>query len=212
MPQLLIATTNPGKFKEISDFFVGSGIETLSLDKFSDAGDVPEVGKTFLENATIKAIGYFKRCGVPVVADDGGLEIEALGGEPGVTSRRWRDGKTEMTDQEIVDYTLEKLKNVPPGKRTARLVVEMVFYNGKQFISGQGFVLGSIATELTREIQAGYPFRSLFIVKHFNKFYQDLTDQEHELINHRRDVLRRISGFIKCELSLPNASGESGGR
>lgn len=200
MPKLLIATKNPGKFQEISDFFVGSGIEILSLQSFPDAGDVEETGKTFLENATLKAQEYFKRCGMPVIADDGGLEIDALGGEPGVKSRRWVDGKTEMTDQEIVDYTLERLKNVPANKRTARLMVEMVFYNGKRFVSGQGFILGSIATEINRDIPKGYPFRPLFIVNHFNKLFMDLTEEEHEAINHRRDVLRRIVGFIKIEL------------
>lgn len=200
MKPLIIATGNPGKLKEISELLADTGIKILTLHDFKDAGDVDETGKTFLENAALKAKTYFERCQVPVIADDGGLEIDALGGEPGVKSRRWKDGVTEMTDQEIVDYTLERMKGVPEGKRTARLVVAMFFYDGRRYVSGHGFIEGSIATELSREIPDGYPFRTLFIVKHFNKLYIDLTEAEHEALNHRKDVLRRILPIIKIEL------------
>ena len=84
--KILIATKNPAKAKEIGKY-IGDNFDKVTLA--SDAPDIEETGKTFLENAVLKAKKYFEWSGIPAVSDDGGLMIDALNGEPGVLSRRW---------------------------------------------------------------------------------------------------------------------------
>lgn len=191
--KILIATKNPGKAREISGF-LGKDFETVSLKDFSDSPDVEETGKTFEENAILKAKAYFDWSGIPSVADDAGLEIDFLSGEPGVLSRRWPG--YEATDQELIDMALNKLKGVPHDKRTAHLVAVGAYFDGKNTIIGKGIIDGFIAEEQIAECEPGYPFRALFWIPKFNKLYQDLTLEEHEEINHRRLVYVRIAGKI----------------
>src|SRR5688572_5276477 len=104
--KILVATKNPGKAREINSF-LGNSFEVVSLDNFPDAPDVKETGETFEENAVLKAKKYFEWSGIPTVADDSGLEIDYLVGEPGVLSRRWPG--YEATDQELIDMALKKM-------------------------------------------------------------------------------------------------------
>ncbi len=199
MPKILIATKNSGKAREIGDFLVKEGIEIASLADFPDVPDVLETGQTFLENAELKARAYFAATGLPCIADDAGIEIEALSGEPGVKSRRWLG--YEMSDEALVAYSLGRLHGLSHEKRGARLVVELVFFDGREVYSARAWIQGHIAESAPLEIEKGYPFRSIFVVNHFGKLYKDLTEDEHELINHRRDALRRLVPLIKSHLS-----------
>ena len=191
--RLLIATKNPGKAEEIKSF-LGEGFELVTLVDFKDAPDVEETGKTFEENAILKAKKYFEYSGIPSVADDAGLEIDYLNGEPSVLSRRWLG--YEMTDQEIIDTALEKLRGVPKEKRTAHLVAVGAYYDGKNTIIERGIIDGYIAEKQTIECELGYPFRAIFMVPKFGKLYQDLTHEEHEQINHRRAVYEKLADMI----------------
>jgi XTP/dITP diphosphohydrolase len=130
--RILVATKNQGKAREIAEF-LGKDFEVVSLKDLPGAPDVEEAGNTFEENALLKAKAYFDWSGIPSVADDAGLEIDFLNGEPGVKSRRWLG--YEMTDQEMIDTALGKLKGVPTEKRTAHLVAVGVYYDGKKTIS-----------------------------------------------------------------------------
>ena len=132
MKKLLIATTNPGKLTEIKRFLGDLPIELVGLKDIGIADTVEETGKTFEENAILKANYYYKKSGLPTLADDGGFEIDALGGEPGVRSHRWIDGTKESTDEELIEYTLLRLKDVPLQGREAqlRLVVAYVTPDG----------------------------------------------------------------------------------
>src|SRR3989344_2447458 len=87
--KLLLATTNPAKARDLQATFSGHGFVMVSLVELQNVPDVEETGKTFEENAVLKVKAYAKLFGMPAVSDDGGLEIEALGGEPGIYSRRW---------------------------------------------------------------------------------------------------------------------------
>ncbi len=189
--KILIATKNPAKLKEIEKY-LGDNFEKVSLP--SDTPDIEETGKTFLENATLKARAYFKLSGIPAVADDGGLEIDALNGEPGVLSRRWPG--YEATDQELIDMALSKLKDVPWDKRTAHLRTVGVYYDGRDTLHVQGSIDGYIVEKQTAPCEKGYPFRSIFLIPRFNKLYQDLTNEEHEQINHRRFVYSELGKQI----------------
>lgn len=206
--KLLIATKNPGKTREIKKFLGESAsrrIELISLTDFPNAPDIEETGKTFEENATLKAKAYFKWSGIPSVADDAGLEIDFLKGEPGVKSRRWPSfaeasaGKLgrEKTDQELIDMALDKLKGVPTEKRTAHLRTVGVYFDGKNILTETAAIDGYIVDEKTAECEKGYPFRSIFRISQFNKLYQDLTHEEHEKINHRKVVYGKLAKRIQ---------------
>ncbi|EKD64630.1 MAG: hypothetical protein ACD_50C00333G0001, partial [uncultured bacterium] len=89
MKKLLIATTNPGKLREYRDFLSDLPVKLVSLKDIGITDDMEETGKTYEENSRAKAIFYAKKSNLPAISDDGGLEINALKGEPGIRSRRW---------------------------------------------------------------------------------------------------------------------------
>src|SRR3990167_9592915 len=111
--KLLVATTNPGKLAEIRRFLTDIPVELVSLKDVGIADSVEETGKTFEENAILKAKFYAQKSGLPTLADDGGFEIDALNGEPGVKSHRWADPSQENDDETLINYTLKRLENVP---------------------------------------------------------------------------------------------------
>lgn len=199
--KILIATKNPAKAKEISKY-IGDYFEKIFLS--ADTPDIEETGKTFLENAMLKAKAYFEWSNTPSVADDGGLEIDFLNGEPGVLSRRWPG--YEATDQELIDMALEKLRNVPLEKRTAHLRTIGVYYDGKNPLHAEGSIEGYVVEKQTVPCERGYPFRSIFWIPRFNKLYQDLTYGEHEQINHRRFVYSELGNKIMAIRELSERS------
>src|SRR5258706_16316910 len=120
MNRLLIATSNPAKLAEYRILLRDFALEAISL---ADAGirEHPEEdGATFAENALKKARFYFARAQIPTLADDGGLEIDALGGEPGVRSHRWVSGK-EASDAALVAEVMRRMEGIEALRRTARL-------------------------------------------------------------------------------------------
>lgn len=190
--KILVATTNPGKRAELARFLVSWPTKLHFLDEFSFNTEPKETGATFKENALIKARFYAEQTGLPTLADDGGIEIDALEGEPGVKSRRWPG--YEAGDQELIKLTLEKLKNVPRQKRTARLTAVLVLVDPHTGIerTASASVEGLIANQTTRRLVKGFPYRALFIVRAFNKFYDELSASEQEQINHRKKALSAL--------------------
>src|SRR5260370_12703616 len=121
MQRLLIATTNPAKVAEYRLILRDLGIE-LELVSLADVriSEAPEeTGATFAENALIKAHFYFERARIATLADDGGLEIEALGGEPGVRSHRWLGSGRDDSDEALVAEVILRMKTVEPSRRAA---------------------------------------------------------------------------------------------
>jgi XTP/dITP diphosphohydrolase len=118
--RLLLATANPGKLHELRAILAGVPVELVGLDDV-EPGTPPEVeetGATFLDNARLKARTYAAWSGLPAIADDSGLEVDALGGGPGVRSARYAG--EGASDQENLDKLLKELAGVPPGRRRAR--------------------------------------------------------------------------------------------
>jgi len=191
--KLLIATKNPGKLREIKEF-LDNDFELLSLGDFKSVPDVEETGKTFEENSILKARKYFEWSGIPTIADDGGLEIDFLNGEPGVKSRRWPG--YEATDEELINIALEKLKGVPWDKRAARLKTVGTYYDKNGYFHTEGVIEGYIVEDKPDKWETGYPFRAVLWIPKFNKIYQDLTKEEHEEINHRKFVYGRLGREI----------------
>ena len=200
MEKLLIASHNQGKIKEFKRLLVDWPFEIVSLDDVGIAENVEETGKTFEENAQIKAEFYGKLSRIPTIADDGGLLINVLNGEPGVKSKRWME--KDATDNELINYTLKRLSNIPSQKRIAYLQTSLCYYNpiNRKTILEGGKIRGVIAQKQSNKPTHGYPFRALFVVSKINKYYDELTEEEHRLISHRLKALRRLVNKIKSDL------------
>lgn len=203
MVKLLIATTNPAKFNEIKGGLRDISAEIVSLLDFREAQFIEETGHTFEENAELKAKGYGMQFNLPAIADDGGIEIDFLNGEPGVKSHRWLSLDRESTDEELIIHTLDRLKGVAREKRGAQLRAVAAFYNpmsGKVFLESEA-VRGYIIEEMPTEVIPGFPFRSLLFLPQFGKLYKDLTEEEHLQINHRLKALERLKPKIVAALN-----------
>lgn len=192
--RLLAATTNPGKLREILLVLGGRGIELVSLQQFPEVTAPEESGKTFEENAVLKAKYYFEHTGLPSLADDGGLIVDALNGLPGVNSHRWLGH--DATDQELAEAVVKKLKGVAKERRTARLGGYLAFWDGVHLLTVSNYIEGYITEELPRDIEPGLPYRAVLVVPPYNKLYKDLTHKEHEAVNHRRKNLAAIAPKI----------------
>jgi XTP/dITP diphosphohydrolase len=207
MKKLLIATKNPGKLGELSQFLSDLPITIVSLKDVGIYESVEETGKTFEENALLKAKYYQKLSGLVTLADDGGFEIDALGGAPGVKSRRWIHGDIESTDEELIDYTLKQMKGIPQEKRGAqlRLVLALSGLHGELFTE-EGAIRGIVPLKPSTERHEGFPFRSLLFLPDIAKFYSPdgLTEEESYQLNHRRKTVEKLKPKILGLLTKPS--------
>lgn len=199
MSKLLVATHNQAKLNEIKQFLAPllPHVQIVSLANLDIKNEPRETGKTFKENAQLKAEYYGTISKLPTLADDGGLVIDALGGEPGINSNRWLGRRG--SDKELVSYCLSRMMNIADNKRTARFETCIYFYDldKNRRIYQSGTVEGSISQKSSRKMQLGYPYRSIFIVSKFGKLYLDLSEKEHAQINHRYQALNRIAQKLK---------------
>ena len=203
--QLLIATHNPAKKQELREGFLtllsnGNAWELLSLDDLHISADLEETGKTFFDNAQLKAKYFAQISGVPTVADDGGIEIDALLGEPGVHSKRWLG--YDATDDEMIAYTLRKLEAIPQEKRKAHLTVCLYYINPLTGFetSVTESIEGEIALSPSSNAIHGFPYRALFIVSKYGKYYDELSRLEHDSINHRLRAVKKLCPIIEKDL------------
>ncbi|MEK7597426.1 MAG: non-canonical purine NTP pyrophosphatase [Patescibacteria group bacterium] len=201
MKRLLIATTNSGKIEEIKiglKSLEKQGIKVLTLNDVRVGDNEPEeTGKTFQENAFIKAKFYADLTHLPVLSDDGGLIIPYLNNEPGVKSRRWLG--YEATDEELIKFALSNLRGCTGSKRTAYLETCLYFYDPQtnKVVYETEKISGRISTFPSFKIVPGYPYRAIFIVDKFNKYYDELTEDEHHEVNHRLIALKRLTKKIE---------------
>jgi XTP/dITP diphosphohydrolase len=194
--KLLIATHNPAKANEVGNFLSTENFEIVTL---SDLGleDIEETGSTFEENAVLKAKFYAEKSGLIALADDSGLEIDALSGAPGVKSKRWLGKDASWFD--LANAIIEKLIDIPKEKRAARLRTVMAISTPDGRIqTAETTIEGYISETLNADkIIAGYPYRALLIVQNFNKLYADLTEEEHEQVNQRKRALRQLLPYLR---------------
>ncbi|MEK7497511.1 MAG: non-canonical purine NTP pyrophosphatase [Patescibacteria group bacterium] len=201
--ELLYATNNPGKVIEVSKLLKHNGIKVVSPKDLEIDLDVPETGKTLEENAILKAKSFSKVSGGRIVlADDTGLEIDSLNGEPGIHVRRWKDGQTRLTDEEIINYCIERMNGIPKEKRGAqfRTVLALATPDGKlETFDG---ILRGIILEKPADIRVeGFPFESLFFISEWNmllgKAHQFKAEEKQGRFNHRERALQKAIPRVK---------------
>jgi len=200
MKTLLLATHNKAKLAELKlgvSSFLKNKVKIVSLNDLNINVNPEETGKNFQENSFLKAKFYANLSKLPTIADDGGLIIPSLNNEPGVKSRRWLGN--EASDEKLIDYTLERLKGSLVANRTAYLETCLYFYDPKTKTSycEQKRIKGQIADKPSGKPTQGYPFRALFVVEKYNKYYDEITDQQHLEINHRLIALKRLLNKAK---------------
>ncbi|MDD3399981.1 MAG: non-canonical purine NTP pyrophosphatase [Candidatus Pacebacteria bacterium] len=195
MKKLLIATTNPGKLLEYNVLFKDLPVKLVTLKDLNITDVAEEDGKTFEENAVKKVEFYSKFVDFPVLAEDGGLEIDHLNGEPGVMSRRWPGH--EATDQELVDLAIKKLEGVPMKKRGAQLKVAVAISIDGKVDLFDGVLRGVITEKPEASIIPGFPFRSMFYLPEMAKVLGDMTMEEEAEIAHRKQAIKKALPIIE---------------
>lgn len=192
---IVIASKNKNKVKEIRNKF--SGLDNLTfkaLDEYDKSPDIVESGTTFSENALIKAREICKMTGEITMADDSGLVVDALNGEPGVYSARY--GGEGLDDNGRTDLLLRNLEGIDPEKRTCRFVcsIAIVIPDGCEYTT-EGTCEGIISTEKTGS--RGFGYDPVFIVPSFNKTMAELTMEEKNRISHRAVALDKTEAILE---------------
>jgi len=195
----VLATGNQGKVKEMSELLNSFSIEVLPQSKFN-VPDVPETGTTFVENAIIKARHASKLTGLPAIADDSGLEVDFLNGQPGIYSARFAG--ENASDQDNIDKLLNKLGGINPEQRKARFQCVLVYMRhalDPTPIICQGTWEGCI-TE-SQDGNNGFGYDPVFWVESEQSTSAQLSKQRKSELSHRGKALTQLVALLKEQLS-----------
>lgn len=198
--KFLIATRNPGKFSEIHAMFLpleAHGVEFTSLSDLGITEDCLEDGETFEENSLKKAHFYAKLSGLPTLADDSGLVVEALKGELGVKTRRWGAGE-HASDQEWLDYFMKRMES--EGNRLAEFVCVASYVNGEEARCFYGETRGVITETIEAPIKEGIPLSSVFRPEGMDRVYSQLSFEEKAKLSHRGKAFSQLLAFLETLL------------
>ncbi len=194
MPKLLLATNNQGKAREYKSLLSGMPFELVTPAQVGITTEVAEVGKSFEENAVLKAATLAAESGLLSLADDSGLEVEALGGEPGTLSARYAG--ENASDADRVKYLLAKMQGIPQEKRTARFrcVIAIATPQGEvELCSGE--CEGFIAFEPKGD--KGFGYDPIFYLPELKKTMAELSPDEKNRISHRGRAAIKASEVLK---------------
>ncbi len=192
--EILIATNNLGKVKEIESFLIDSPVKLRSLRDFPEVEDVEETGTTFAENAILKARTYSLATNLWALADDSGLEVDALDKKPGIFSARYA-GENASNDEKI-GKVLSELEKSDKKNRNARFICVMVLTNenGEVKTVAEGVCEGQISAK-PRGIN-GFGYDSIFIPDGFNETFGELSHEIKQTISHRAKAIKKIINFL----------------
>lgn len=197
--RLLVATHNVGKAREFADILSDMTIGWQTLDDVGVTHEVPETGATFRDNAILKASGYAQMTGLLTLADDSGLEVDALGGEPGVLSARY--GGPGTTAEDRYRLLLSKLRDVDPPRRTARFhcVVALAAPDGTILGTADGVCEGVIALEPAGE--GGFGYDPVFFMPEWGRTMAQLAAANKHRISHRGRAAAAIAPLLRRVLA-----------
>ena len=189
--QLVLATRNAKKLAELDRLLAGAGldVEILGSAVFSDLPEIEETGSTFAENSLIKARAVAAHTGLIAIADDSGLCVDALNGQPGIYSARWAG--QGATDESNVDLVLEQIREVEPARRTAHFAcaAALVLPSGKEYVV-QGQVNGVLLTQ--RRGVGGFGYDPIFLPDGFDITTAEMTSEQKDAISHRGQAMRAL--------------------
>jgi len=197
MKKLLLATRNKGKIEEfhrILEEIAPGEIELVGLDQFPDLADVEETGSTFQENALLKARQMSAATGLPAIADDSGLCVDALGGDPGIFSARWSG--THGDDEANLRKVLDQIKNVPDADRTAYFicVAALVLLDGESHCE-EGRFHGQLLHHPVGE--NGFGYDPIFSPDGYSISSAQMSAADKDAISHRGKALRAIAPHVR---------------
>ncbi len=202
--EILVATTNPGKVRELRSM-LGAEVEWKTLADFPGLGEVEEDGATFEENARKKATEYARASGLWTLADDSGLVVDALAGAPGVRSARFAGPFPPGADRKAIDrqnFTrlLKLLEGMPPERRTARFVCCLCLAEpGKVLAETRGTVEGVIIDKPLGD--NGFGYDPVFFVPALGKTVAQLPDEQKNAVSHRGNAIRKFKPLLAKLLS-----------
>jgi len=193
-PTLLLATTNPGKLGEITLILADVPFQLRTLADLENMSAVPETGSTFRDNAVLKARGYALQAGVNTIADDSGLEVDALDGAPGVLSARYAG--TDASDAERVSVLLTTLSAVSDNQRTARFVCASAIASadGKIVHTAEGRCEGRVIFQPRGS--NGFGYDPVFIPEGYDRTLAELSAEVKNRISHRARALAASREFL----------------
>ncbi len=196
--RLLIATHNPGKLIEYQELLAGLAFELVTLDDVGIHEDAEETGTTFAENARIKALAYARESKLLTLADDSGLEVDALGGEPGIFSRRYAGD--DATDAKRINFLLHRMKGVPMEARLARFrcVIAIASPDGQVWKS-EGTAEGDILFEPRGT--NGFGYDPIFYFPGLGKTMAELPAAQKNKISHRARAAEGAREILKTLVS-----------
>ena len=190
--KIVLATHNHDKEIELKHSLRGLGVEICSLSEYPDIGEIEETGATLLENSLLKANTVHGRTGLPAIADDTGLEVDALDGAPGVYSARFAGA--DATYEDNVNKLLSVMEDVPDDMRSARFRTVISFVDGIQELWTEGFIEGRITKDSRGNMGFGYD--PVFYVPRLGKTFAELSTAEKNKISHRGLALQKLRKIL----------------
>ena len=205
MMKVVIATHNKDKLKELKKGLLSLSIDLMDLSLFPNIGEIVEDGDTLKENALIKAKAVYDLTGIPAIADDTGLEVDALGGKPGVYTARFAGENCSYMDN--VNKMLKVMKKIKKSERGAIFKTVMAFYDGKQELFSEGVVKGIIAEE--KKGFGGFGYDPIFYVLEEGKTFAEMTIEKKNIISHRGMAIKNLMPVLTSYIKSSNINKET---
>lgn len=193
--RLLIATTNPGKIREIGRILAGAPVELVRLDSLPPIPEPDETGVSFAENARLKALYYNRASGLASVADDSGIEVEALAGAPGVHSARWHGTDYAVKFERIYELLRERGTSGSAARFVCALALAV---DGRIEFEAEGVVEGQVAPEPRGS--HGFGYDPIFLYPPLGRTLAEVPDELKEGVSHRGAAFRALREYL---LRLP---------
>jgi XTP/dITP diphosphohydrolase len=196
--RIALATHNPHKLRELRRICGDWPVEWVSVDTHDDPSafpDVEETGDTYLENASLKAHGVAEALGLPALADDSGIEVDALGGRPGPRSARYAG--EAATDEQNLTALIQAIRGVPASGLTARYrCVAALAIPGGDLVHSDGTCEGTLRT--ARAGSGGFGYDPIFVPVGWERTMAELTDEEKDRISHRGRAFRALRSVLEA--------------
>jgi len=204
--QYLLATTNPGKVREIRALLAALPIDLVGLDLYAGIDPPDETGTTFAENARLKALYYARATGLPAVADDSGLEIDALDGAPGIESARFGGEHTAYPEKFAIIY--DALRRADAPNSPARFVCSVALAEGDAITAEtRGTVEGHIASHPAG--MGGFGYDPIFFYPPYNGTLAEVTPEQKDAVSHRGAAFGALRGILWDRLRAPGSGPQA---